>query len=187
MEFLPITTPRLLLRRFTTEDLGAFQAYRSEPGLGRFQGWEATSDDRAREFLSEQARRVFGQPQMWLQMAVTRLDSCELIGDLALRLADPSGVLEVGYTLAGRAQGYGFATEAVAAVLDALLSRGLVRSVRAATDSRNLKSIAVLQRLGFRLIQAQNMEFRGECCEEQTYALTEEQCEARRAALRVNH
>lgn len=36
---LPLTTPRLLLRRFRTEDLPSFSHYRNLPEVARFQSW----------------------------------------------------------------------------------------------------------------------------------------------------
>ncbi len=38
-EKLPLTTPRLLLRRFRTEDLPSFSHYRNLPEVARFQSW----------------------------------------------------------------------------------------------------------------------------------------------------
>ena len=35
----PRTTARLVLRRFAARDLAAFQAYRCDPAVGRYQGW----------------------------------------------------------------------------------------------------------------------------------------------------
>ena len=39
--FTMLTTERLVLRRFRPEDLDAFVAYRSDPQVARYQGWEA--------------------------------------------------------------------------------------------------------------------------------------------------
>lgn len=36
---LPLTTPRLLLRRFRTEDLPSFSHYRNLPEVARYQSW----------------------------------------------------------------------------------------------------------------------------------------------------
>jgi len=38
--FTALTTQRLVLRRFRSEDLDAFVAYRSDPETARYQSWE---------------------------------------------------------------------------------------------------------------------------------------------------
>jgi len=38
---LPVVTERLIVRRFDGADVAAFAAYRSDPGVARYQSWEA--------------------------------------------------------------------------------------------------------------------------------------------------
>lgn len=56
---------------------------------------------------------------------------------------------EIGYTLAPRRQGHGYATEAVRAVLDHLFRVRGLHKVSAECDARNVASARVLERLGF--------------------------------------
>lgn len=176
MELLPIQTARLVLRQFSTDDLVAFQAYRSDPVLAQYQGWEPISDEQARMFLAEQGRQALGAAGQWLQVAVTRADTGEVIGDLGLCVIDESGdVVALGLTLARSAQGQGYATEAVRGVLEALLGQGRARSVVALTDARNAASEALLRRVGFGHERTTAAVFRGEPCEEHTFVLTDEQ------------
>jgi RimJ/RimL family protein N-acetyltransferase len=173
---LPIKTTRLVLRRFSTEDLEAFQAYRSDPDLARYQGWEPTSDEQALAFLAEQAKQELGAAGQWLQVAVTRRDTGEVIGDLGLCFVDESkGIITLGFTLARSAQGHGYATEAVIGVLDALLVHGRARSVVAVTDVRNAAAVALLRRVGFAHESTTEAMFRGEACQEHTFVFTAEQ------------
>ena len=66
----PITTDRLILRRFTAEDLPAFVAYRSAPDVARYQSWDTSfSLADAQVFLAEQEPVSFGQPGEWVQVA----------------------------------------------------------------------------------------------------------------------
>src|SRR5215208_4207025 len=52
--FTALTTARLVLRRFRSEDLDAFVAYRSDPETARYQSWEAPyRPSQARQFLQE--------------------------------------------------------------------------------------------------------------------------------------
>ena len=45
-----------MLRRLGVGDLAAFQAYRLDPELGRYQGWSPMSPAEATDFLSAMGR-----------------------------------------------------------------------------------------------------------------------------------
>jgi RimJ/RimL family protein N-acetyltransferase len=139
--------------------------------MRQYQGWESTSDEEARAFLSDQTRQELGKVGEWLQVALVRHDRDELIGDLGLCVVDEAERrVHLGFTLAQPAQGQGYATEGVNAVLESLFEQGYSR-VEGITDTRNLKSIALLKRLGFKLECTLPAVFRGEQCEEHTFVL----------------
>jgi hypothetical protein len=52
-----------VLRRLATADLAAFQAYRTDAALGRYQGWSPMTDAEARAFLEE--RRGVRRARVW--------------------------------------------------------------------------------------------------------------------------
>ena len=169
---LPIQTARLVLRRFTVDDLEGFQAYRSDAVLGQYQDWEPVSDNLARSFLAEQSQQELGQLDEWLQVAVVRRDTHELIGDLGLCVVDErAGSVELGFTIARPSQKQGYASEAVTGILDALLGEGQMRSIIAVADTRNAGAIALLRRLGFEHESTEDAVFRGEQCQEDTFVL----------------
>lgn len=170
---LPIQTARLVLRRFGASDLEAFQGYRSDAVLAELQGWEPEPDDQARSFLEGQARQTLGRAGEWLQVAVVRRDTGELVGDLGLCVVDERDrVVELGFTVSRSSQKQGFASEAVRGVLDALWSEGTVGSVIAVADARNTAARALLKRLGFEHQSTEEAIFRGEPCLEETFVLT---------------
>jgi aminoglycoside 6'-N-acetyltransferase len=74
-----------------------------------------------------------------------------LIGDCAaLVCADDPRQAEIGFTLGRAHQGQGYGTEAVRRLLDyLLLERGKYR-VSASCDARNMRSAALLERVGMR-------------------------------------
>jgi RimJ/RimL family protein N-acetyltransferase len=149
--FSRLETPRLHIRRFRPNDLDAFQAYRSDPEVARYQSWDAPFPrDEVVAFLAEMERSHPDTPGAWFQFAVARRDDDRLIGDAALRVDDNEpDEAEIGYSLARDAMGQGYAGEAVAAVLDyALLSRSKSHVI-AWADTRNTRSLALLERLGF--------------------------------------
>lgn len=173
MEWLPIETERLVLRRFGVGDLAAFQSYRQDAELSRYQGWQPVPDAEALGFLREQEQARLGARGTWLQVAVTRRHDGGLIGDLGLCVRDERlGVIELGFTLARCAQKRGFASEAVSAVLATLFGRKLARSAIAVTDARNHPSILLLERAGFRRARVVDTVFRNEACRELTFVLT---------------
>jgi RimJ/RimL family protein N-acetyltransferase len=87
----------------------------------------------------------------WLQLAITD-DGERLLGDVAVWLDDDELLAVVGYTLATEHQGKGYATEALAALLDWLFTVAKVHRVSATIDPQNLPSARVLERNGFRYV-----------------------------------
>jgi RimJ/RimL family protein N-acetyltransferase len=150
--FAALTSERLVLRRFRPEDLDAFVAYRSDPGVARYQSWEAPYPrSQARQFLQELETIHPDTPGEWFQFAVALRATDRLIGDCAAHVpADDPRQAEIGFTLAPEHQGYGYATEAVRRLLRYLLIERGKHRVSATCDDRNTRSAAVLERVGMR-------------------------------------
>lgn len=163
---LPFETERLRLRRLRIGDLAAFQAYRADPEVGRWQGWTPMDEPAARSFLQEMAASPWCPRGDWMQLAIARRDGDTLLGDMGLYLDDTGHTLDLGFTLARHAQGQGLASEAVRALLPKVFEHTLAQRVRAITDVRNTASVALLQRCGFRHFATLAGSFRGEPCEE---------------------
>jgi RimJ/RimL family protein N-acetyltransferase len=172
--FTQIETPRLILRRFGESDLLPFVAYRSDPDIARYQGWDSLDEPRARAFIAEQQRLEPGMPGEWFQFAIALKEMGELIGDCALKAnADDARQAEIGFTLARTHQGQGYATEAVTRLLEyAFAALGLHRVI-AITDCRNAASVSLLERLGLRREGhfIQNVWFKGAWGDEYLYAI----------------
>ena len=171
--FTSIETARLRLRRFAPRDVEAFHAYRADDDVARFQSWRDYTLDQAEAFVDEMATADPGVPGEPFQFAVARLSDDSIVGDcmLALDTADPPRA-EVGYTIDPAHQGRCYATEAVSALLAYAFDRHGVAAVRAATDTRNARSIAVAERVGLLLVGTVHSTFKGEPCDEHTYELT---------------
>ena len=160
------------LRRLRPADLVAFQAYRSIPELGRYQGWSPTSEAEALEFLAEMNQAPLFTPGQWVQLGIAEPESDELIGDVGLYLSSDGNTGEVGFTLHPSAQGHGVAGRAVRESLQLLFSATKVSCVLGISDERNLPSIRLLERLGFQYLQNRRVVFRGDSCSEKVYALS---------------
>ncbi|MCZ4124985.1 GNAT family N-acetyltransferase [Streptomyces sp. H39-S7] len=142
-------TDRLGLRRFTAADAPAFSAYRSDPGIARYQSWDTpfpleAATERIRTYNDDQ------QQPGWFQYAVELAAEGCLIGDVGFRLHENLMQGDLGFTLAPGRHGHGYATEAVRAVLDSRFAGGLHR-VSAECYAPNTRSRRLLERVGFQL------------------------------------
>lgn len=167
---LPLAGPRVVLRRLRPGDLAAFQAYRHDPELGRYQGWSAQSDADARAFIDEMAAAPLLQCSEWVQIGIADAEGDALIGDIGLCVDADGRAAEIGFTLARTRQGRGLATEAVQLALQLLWRRGVERVV-GITDTRNRASLHLLERLGFVARETYTTVFKGEPCDEAVLVL----------------
>jgi RimJ/RimL family protein N-acetyltransferase len=180
--FTRLETERLTIRRFRAEDLDSFVAYRADPDVARFQSWQNFVRAEGVEFIAEMARQHPDTPGVWFQFAVELKSTGAMIGDCALHvLADRRDEAEIGFTLAPDHQGHGYAREAVAGLLEYSFGTLGKYRIEAFTDVRNLKSIAVLERLCFVRDAAMRepVELKGEICSEFLYLMTRESWRAR--------
>jgi RimJ/RimL family protein N-acetyltransferase len=165
-EPLPFTTDRLRLRRLREDDLPHFQAYRTDPDVGRWQGWTAMSDDDASRFLRDMHAQAWCPPGTWFQLAIASRHSDQLLGDMGVCLDAAGHTADLGFTLCQGAQGQGLASEAVNALVPLLFDHTPARRVRAIADVRNTASVALLERNGFKCYATLATTFHDEPCEE---------------------
>jgi RimJ/RimL family protein N-acetyltransferase len=78
--FTTLETTRLRLRHLMDSDLALFMAYRNDPEVARYQGWEGISEPEARAFLQEQKEVQPGVPGQWFQIAVELKETGMLVG-----------------------------------------------------------------------------------------------------------
>jgi RimJ/RimL family protein N-acetyltransferase len=178
-----LIAPRLILRRFRAEDIATFVRYRADPAVARFQSWENFSEADGLEFLAAMNRQHPDTPGEWFQFAVELAATGAMIGDCALHaLSESPREVEIGFTLAPEFQGHGYATEAVARILDYVFGPLTKERAIAITDVRNAPSIAVLERLGFMqdTTPREPVLFKREPCEEYLYGLRRELWSANR-------
>jgi RimJ/RimL family protein N-acetyltransferase len=174
MDFVNLETARLILRHFTDADLVPFMAYRNDPDVARYQGWEGISEAEAHAFIAEQKLVQPGVPGQWFQIAIALKETGMLAGDCALKIDEhDERQAEIGYTLARAYQGKGMAAEAVSRVLDYAFRTLELHRVIAITDCENAASIALLERLGLRREGhfIQNVWFKGKWADEYLYAI----------------
>jgi RimJ/RimL family protein N-acetyltransferase len=176
--FAPIRTDRLVLRRFAARDAGAFRAYRDDPEVARWQGWDGCSREEAEAFVAGMEAAACGLPGQWFQIAVADWADDRLLGDIGIHvLAGEPRLVELGVTFAGGAQGRGLATEAVNALIRRLFAAEAKHRLQASIDPRNTRSVALFERLGFRREAhfRRSVWAKGEWCDDVVYALLAEE------------
>ena len=92
---LPRAAGPVVLRRLSPHDLRAFQSYRNDPVVGRYQGWQAMSDAQALDFLNDVATQPLLQPGHWTQIAIADADMNALHGDIGLHVAADGAQAEI--------------------------------------------------------------------------------------------
>jgi RimJ/RimL family protein N-acetyltransferase len=150
MMTLPIVTERLVLRRYTHDDIPDVLGFVSHPSLasvtsGRIQATEEgvrTYIDLQNSYQPFQQNKIF-------ELAVERQEDGKVIGMVGLIRQDHRQG-EIGWALGVEYRGQGYATEAASALMDnAFHSLGLHR-IYADTNSDNLASLRLMERLGMR-------------------------------------
>jgi len=174
LQLLPQESPRLVLRRFTRLDAEAFLAYRNDPAVARFQGWESCSLAAAAAFVARQEVQEIGAPGHWLQIAIALKEGGDIIGDCALKIsALDARQATIGITLSRSCQGHGYAYEALSALLAHVFGRMRLHRVQADTDPDNTPAWNLLERLGMRREGhfRQSLWFKGRWADEYFYAI----------------
>ena len=162
-DFEPIRTERLVLRRSHADDAAAIAAYRSDPEVHRYQGWERTDHEGVRDEIEAMAARRPGEPGGWVQFTVEERGSGRLVGDVGMSPAEGEpGVIKVGYTMDPAFQGRGYATEAVAALITYAFDALGADVVRAYASAENIPSIRVAEKVGMRLVERFERTYEGE-------------------------
>lgn len=179
---LPLDSPRLVLRRFTAEDVSALAAYRNEPEVSRYQSWESFGIEEAAALVRRANEPM--TPGAWFQIAFALRDSGALVGDCGLKVheSEPRHAT-IGITLSPEYQHRGLAAEGLSCLFDHLFTETHVRRIVGDTDPDNAPSWRLLERLGMRReghLRA-NLWFKGRWADSYVYAILREEWLSRRS------
>ena len=163
---LPIGAGPVGLRALRATDIDDFLAYRGDPEVARFQGWQPMDRAAALAFLHDALPCPWQQGD-WAQIGIVCRADDRLVGDIGLLREGPDQV-QLGFSLARAAQGRGWARAAVQACIDGLLLPLGMTRLRGITDARNTASLRLLGALGFTPTSREDLVFRGEACTEIT-------------------
>jgi RimJ/RimL family protein N-acetyltransferase len=168
-----LMTERLMLRTFRRDDLPAYAALNSDPEVVRYLGGplsRADSDD-----IAEWAQECHATQGIGLLALERRADGA-FIGMCGLhhQRSVPDEV-EVAWRLAHAFWGQGYATEAATAWLDHAFGPLSLDRVISITDPPNLRSLAVMHRLGMQFDREAEVEDSGVVFQAVIHAITAEQ------------
>ncbi len=144
-----LETERLLLRTLTADEAAAI---RDGDRIGRAWADDYPSDgDAVVAAVIGEAGDHYDETAALGVLQILRREDGLAIGGIGFLHPESDGEIEVGYGLVASARRQGYASEALAAVIDLAAGHGVPRMV-ARTDLDNTPSQRVLERAGFALV-----------------------------------
>jgi RimJ/RimL family protein N-acetyltransferase len=152
-----LETERLILRRFTPDDLELLVELDSDPEVTRYLNGgsptprEVVERDALPRFLRSN-ERAHGVGQ-W---ATVEKASGDFLGRVFLRIMDSDHpeVLDLGYRLHRAAWGQGYATEAARALIRAAFADPSIQRITAGAIADNIASRRVMEKAGLTLVRS---------------------------------
>jgi RimJ/RimL family protein N-acetyltransferase len=151
----PIETPRLLLRRWSDDDLDGLRELTRRPEVMRHIGPRVTLTEEQTE-REHAAKLAHWREHGFGARAATRRDTNEWIGYAVLQhpRADvvelPPSAVEIGWLLVPSAWGQGYATEAAAALIEEGFRRVGLDRIVARYQPANTASGRIMEKIGMR-------------------------------------
>jgi RimJ/RimL family protein N-acetyltransferase len=150
-----IRTERLTLRPFRDDDLPLYAALNADPEVMAHLGGVVTRVQS--DAIADWANHLWDSEGIGL-VAVERTEDGTFLGMCGVHhLETFPDDLEVGWRLAREHWGHGYATEAAEAWLRVAFDDKAVPRLLSVTDHDNLRSLAVMARLGFRFDREADM------------------------------
>lgn len=168
-------TKRINIRPVTLNDKESIFVYRSDPETSKYLSLIPKTVDDVEVFINKSSRE-FNEPGTWFQFVIIEKKNNQIIGDIGIHFleSDPENKqVEIGYTLDKRYRGNGYATEALAFIINYLFTGLNKHRITASIDPINLPSIKLIERLGFRKEAhfIESLFFHGEWVDDLVYAI----------------
>ncbi len=152
-----LTTPRLLLRTFRLDDLPHYAALNADPEVVRYLGGAALPRAQS-DAIAEWAQQEYEREGIGL-LAVERRQDARFLGMCGLHhQAWYPDDIEIAWRLGYQHWGQGYATEAGSAWLDHAFGALDLPRVISITEVENIRSLAVMRRLGLTFDHAAELE-----------------------------
>ncbi|MEI6392443.1 MAG: GNAT family N-acetyltransferase [Verrucomicrobiota bacterium] len=148
---LPITTPRLVIRRFGPSDWKDLMELMSDEELFRFTGGRALEEDEILHWLESDSHVRLTTPNQMFCLGIEARETGKLIGYLGLTITDPHRLQATLNIYLNRSfQRKGFALEALIALIEFCLGAIKLHRVSASSDSRNIAACRLFEKAGLR-------------------------------------
>ncbi len=152
-----IETSRLILRAHRITDFESSYAMWANPAIVHYIGGKASTEQQA-------WARLLNYLGLWSLLgygywAVEKKTTSEFVGEIGLadfkREITPSlkGIPEMGWVIASKFQGQGYASEALSACLDWADSHLTTRQISCIIHRQNSASLRISEKLGFEKVQ----------------------------------
>lgn len=144
-----ITTERLKLRAYRTEDWERVHIYGSNADFSKYEFWGPNSVEDTYKFVAEMVDQSNSNPRYKFDFAVCLKENDLLIGGCGIRReTETSNVANLGWAINPEFQSKGFATEAARALIDFGFKELGLAVIYATCDTRNTPSFKVMEKLG---------------------------------------
>jgi RimJ/RimL family protein N-acetyltransferase len=177
-----LETERLLIRPVKDSDVESVYAYRNDPEVARYQGWDLRYPrEKVVKWVNKPGPAAPTEPGDVFKVALELKATGETIGDVSFVLAkDDARQAQLGYSLARAYWHQGYATEAIRRLLAYAFDELDLHRITAGTDVRNEPSWRLLERLGFRREAhlVENAWFKGAYASEYHYAMLKREWQA---------
>jgi ribosomal-protein-alanine N-acetyltransferase len=143
-----ISASRVSLRSVTENDAASLYAVFSDPEVMRYSGSSMKDPEEVNAFLAEVLEEL--RRQQSIQWGIARRTDDQIIGHVAFFNLDlVARRAEIGFSLGRAHWGMGYMEEALQAVIGYGFGKMDLHRIEADVDPRNLRSIRLLERLGF--------------------------------------
>lgn len=143
-----LETERLLLRKFSLDDAEAmFSNWANDEEVTKYLTWTPHKCiDTVRMIINDWL--IDYEDEKTVRYGIVIKDTNELIGGIDV-VEYNDGIPEIGYCMGKRFWGNGYMPEACKALIDYLFSLGFPM-ITISADSRNTRSLRVIEKLGFK-------------------------------------
>jgi RimJ/RimL family protein N-acetyltransferase len=184
-----LETERLILRRFTPDDLGAIVALDADPAVMRYiTGGQPPLPDDQPDLCLAYWLELYERGDAWGFWAAIERSSGAFVGWFHLRPneEDPPDEPELGYRLARSVWGRGYGTEGSIALVDKAFREHGAGRVYAQTMLANRASWRVMEKAGLRHVRTYHIDWpyriEGEELGDVEYAITHDEWSSSRSA-----
>jgi ribosomal-protein-alanine N-acetyltransferase len=150
---MKLTTERLILRNYKTEDWERVHIYGSDPDFSKYEFWGPNTVEDTQKFISDMIQQAQVLPLFQFHFAISLKENDLLIGGCSLRReTELSQVANLGWAITPEFQNMGFATEAAGALVEYGFRDLKLSVIYATCDTRNISSYKVMEKLGMKRV-----------------------------------